>query len=256
LAARIADRDSHVGGNPLDGQLHQAARADRKGAAAQESIHTAKPHGILSRSHRFALPELAMKREPTEQSFLIDVARHEMILLRDDGLNRHIRVARPGTYCMQFELVTWPGYLACAGDMGCFVFSRIADMFEFFRPHNDRPELQINLGYWAEKAQAESCTGGIKEYSPDLFRENIERWLNEREASAEVRAEVEDEVLNYAHDGEYPAMDAACRFKSASGFRFTDFWEANCQEYTYHFVWCCYAMVWGIRQYDAAKVKP
>ena len=28
-----------------------------------------------------------------------------------------------------FDIVTWPGYLCYSGDMGCFVFTRLPDMF-------------------------------------------------------------------------------------------------------------------------------
>lgn len=193
-----------------------------------------------------------MNREPTEQSFLKDVATHQIAVLFENEVHRHIRFKRPGTYCMQFDLVTWPGYLAYSGDMGCFVFSRIPDMFDFFRAHNDRPELQINTGYWAEKCQAED-RHGIRKFSPDLFKEQIERRLNEAEASAETRREVRIDVLRNADDGQDAAYRAACEFKSRDGFQFTDFWECNCLEYTYHYTWCCYALAWGIRQYDAAR---
>ena len=28
------------------------------------------------------------------------------------------------------------------------------------------------------------------------------------------------------------------------------FMDHTCEEYTYHFVWCCYAIAWGISEYD------
>lgn len=37
-------------------------------------------------------------------------------------------------------------------------------------------------------------------------------------------------------------------------FEFTDFWEMDCTEYIYHFIWCCYALAWGIQMYDEAKI--
>jgi hypothetical protein len=47
---------------------------------------------------------------------------------------------------MGFDVVTWPGHLSISGDMGCFVFTRVDDMFTFFRGHEDAP----NLGYSAK----------------------------------------------------------------------------------------------------------
>jgi len=47
-------------------------------------------------------------------------------------------------------------------------------------------------------------------------------------------------------------MRAGVEFEH-DGFRFEDFWEIDCHDYTYSFVWCCYAIAWGIQVYDAAK---
>lgn len=196
-----------------------------------------------------------MSREPTEESFLKDVREHQMQVLRDDGEYRHVRFSKPGTYCMSFDLITWPGYLAYSGDMGCYVFSRIRDMFEFFRTSPQwlpKGGLHINLSYWAEKCTASDRSDGIKRYSEDKFRENVAHWLDSREACDEVRAEVEQQVLCAADDGEHAAMTAVMDFEH-EGFRFNDFWEADNTAYTYRYIWCCYALAWGIRQYDTAK---
>lgn len=189
---------------------------------------------------------------PTEKSFLKDVATHEMIVKKNDGLYRHLTFTKPGTNCNRFDLVTWPGYLAYSGDMGCYVFARIADMFEFFRRETD-DGLQINLGYWQEKVEARD-RDGIKEYSADVFCEHVRRWLDEAEASAADREAAEDEVLNMADDS-HAAYSAAMSFEGPDGTKFTDFWEVDSTEYTYRFIWCCYAMVWGIAKFDAEAVK-
>lgn len=70
---------------------------------------------------------------PTELSFLHDVREHRLIVLNDDKLNRHIRFSRPGTRCMQFDLITWPGYLCYTGDMGTYV--RRAGAQDLHAPH-------------------------------------------------------------------------------------------------------------------------
>ncbi len=192
--------------------------------------------------------------QPTEREFLKHVAAHQMTIIRDDGVHRHIRFRRPESSNQHFDLITWPGHLCFCGDMGTYVFQRIDDMFEFFRAHPDRKGLQINLGYWAEKLEAaDRRTGGAAdEYSPDKFREQVKHWLDDCEASRKVRTEVKDQVLSRADDGEFWAMKAATKFEY-EGFRLSDFWEANLRDYTYHFVWCCYALSWGINQYDALQ---
>lgn len=189
----------------------------------------------------------------TESKFLKDVAEHQMAVLRDDGLHRHLQFRRPGTYCMGFDIVTWPGYLAYTGDMGCFVFTRIADMFEFFRTKPDGERgLHINRSYWAEKCVAQD-RNGIKTYSPEVFHRAVLDRLAEVDLPPGTRAKVRDEVLARADDGEHEAMRAAVDFEH-EGFRFSDFWEADLREYTYHYLWCCYALSWSIKTYYESKV--
>ncbi len=187
-------------------------------------------------------------RQPTEAMFLKDIATHEMTILLDTKDHRHLRFRRPGTYCMGFDIITWPGYLCISGDMGNYVFSRVADMFTFFRGENVGP-LRISPDYWAEKTQ----NNKTKEYSAEKFRESIDWRLNDLdEIGDDLRAAVRDEVLSCAND-EWEAVKAVHEFQYGR-FRFDDFCEFNYMDWTYHYLWCCYAVVWAIRQYDTAKV--
>jgi len=212
-----------------------------------------------------------MSRDATEQTFLKDVAQHRMQVLRDDGVYRHVRFATPGTVNMSFELVTWPGRLCYAGDMGTFVFERLADMFQFFRSEA-RPDgrLRINLSYWSEKLEAVDGgrTGGsAKEFSEEKFRrvvrEQIVSWWRDvrdlgRKGRRELREAVEFDVLHCLGDDSSgnAAMQAAYDFTARIGgreFVFRDLWDHDFTDYTQRFVWCCYALAWGIRQYDARR---
>lgn len=199
-----------------------------------------------------------MAEQPTAATFIKDVAQHAMTVIRDDGLSRHLRFAKPGTSCMYFDLITWSGHLCYTGDMGTFVFSRIDDMFRFFRPSADdverRGPLPINRPYWAEKLLAADRNGGWQEFCRDTFREAVEQYMDDAEASAEVREAVEDQVLSRADDGEHFACQAVYDFDE-HGFRFHDFFEHRLWDYTYRFTWCCMAIVWGIQQYDSSKAK-
>jgi hypothetical protein len=188
--------------------------------------------------------------KPTHELFLKDVADHAMTIVRDDGLYRHLVFAEGKSWCMRFEVITWPGYLCYTGDMGAFVFSRIEDMFAFFRDD----KMRINPEYWSEKIQATDRNGGHKEWSEDKFRSVIECYLTERSdepASRELRQAVEEEVLSRIDDGQYEAYRAASEFEH-DGFRFDDLWDHRFDDFTYRFIWCCYALVWGIEQYDKA----
>lgn len=208
-----------------------------------------------------------MSEPCTEKRFLHDVRDHQMVVLRDDGVNRHIRFKKPGSGDMHFDLITWPGKLCYTGDMGTYVFQRLEDMFEFFRtdrvhsnPRGDTT-LCINPSYWSEKLIAVSGRGeGYREFDAEAFSVRVKEAFDDfvgneepdAEAAAELWQELTNEVLSCADDGEIRAIDAARNFTTTvvEGFGMDDCWEWNCKSYTYHFMWCCYALAWGIKQYD------
>jgi hypothetical protein len=192
-------------------------------------------------------------------SFLKDVSRHEMTVIRDDGLSRHVRFKRPGTMCMHFDLLTWPGYLCYTGDMGTYVFRRLDDMFEFFRRGPFDRAFQIDRRYWAEKLEAADRCDGVKEFSIDVFKAEVrdffeqattddEDWPSAR--CGELWEQIEADVLDRAED-EHAAW-VSLRDFSWGGFRFED-WERDCKEYTHRFQWCCFALEWAIGVYDAEQ---
>jgi hypothetical protein len=200
-------------------------------------------------------------KQCTEEQFRKDVANHTMKVLLDDGSHRHLRFS-DGTFNMYFEIVTWPGNLVVSGDMGCFVFARIEDMFEFFRSD----KLKINLEYWHEKLEAIKRHGGSTCYNPDLFikrvNEYVQQFIEDEELNSEQAEELKDEVkehvLYYADDSQEEARKAVHDFEymiegSSLDFKFYDTWEWDLEDYTYHYIWACYAIVWAIQQYDVVK---
>lgn len=222
-----------------------------------------------------------MTYELTEASFLKDVATHEMQLLRDDGVYRHLRFKRPGTACMYFDLITWPGSLCYTGDMGTFVFTRLRDMFEFFRTDREYAQrrgdrqLFVNHGYWSEKLVAvdsQRRNGSAMEFSEALLRAYVNEtrleWIREARASGSLSRderrdlweEVDREVLDRIDDGEEAAYLALRDFRwrpnqltRAPEFEFTEFWEREFRQYTHAFQWCCFALAWGIERYDSVQ---
>ncbi len=185
----------------------------------------------------------------TQERFLGDVAKLQMTILRDDGVMRHVRFKEPGSTTYMFDLITWPMHLCYSGDMGTYVFSRIIDMFEFFRTkprslHAD--QLYINLGYWAEKVLAQDRHGKIEEYVPEVAKRKLLRHLRYDVEDKAQRREIYDAVSRYLDDSEHEAREALSE-------HIDDTWEWNLSDYTSTFTWCCYALSWGIRQYDQAK---
>jgi hypothetical protein len=196
--------------------------------------------------------------EVTSQ-FEYDIKEHEVQIIRDDGVNRHVRFRRPGTSCMYFDLVTWPHRLVYTGDMGDYVFSRIDDMFEFFR--NARP----NYSYWAEKVLAsDGREGGLYEFSIEAFRENVLDYVTEYfdggEPPEELMSQIEWEIFNEAENygnalpGHIAMSAFSYRLPDGTEFRF-DMCDlgGTSDVYTYRYMWACNAIPWAIEQYDQLK---
>jgi hypothetical protein len=199
-----------------------------------------------------------MSKECTAEAFLKDVADHVMTVKRDDGIYRHLhfRNAPPHSWNMWFEIVTWPGVLTIHGDMGTWTFARVEEMFKFFRDD----KLEINPYYWSEKLQHGVHGGrdGSKVWNEDLFRQQLLERLEgydgeDREAVVQA---LKDDV--FCHDNKYELMLAARDFKCGD-FQFDPCELPDGKEYAYSFIWCCFALVWAIQQYDAmvsAKQEP
>lgn len=205
--------------------------------------------------------------ECNETRFLKDVADHKIQLLQDSGVYRHVRFKQPGTGDMYFDLVTWPGYLCYTGDMGTYVFTRANDMFTFFRSDRttDR-HININPRYWGEKVVGVDRHSPIKEFSYQKFKRavmsDLVYWIRNnayqttKEERREVWDTVVDEIINA--DGVSRAEMAVYDFShfvndTVGYFVFEDFFEHSVDEYSMRFLWCCYAIAWGIQQYDAEK---
>ncbi|WP_042886384.1 hypothetical protein [Cupriavidus necator] len=208
----------------------------------------------------------------TQQHFERDVAQHQMTVIHDVGAHRHLMFREPGNSPYWFEILTWPGTLCIKGDMGTYVFSRLQDMFQFFRTDDrgDPKKIYINKGYWAEKLQAVDCDGygrgSAERFSAEIFKrrvvERFRAYCSDREVDHAKRREMwealREDVLETADEGDAtPAFDSLMAFRDEDHPRlFEDCWEWHCKEYTFHFIWNLYAIAWAIRQYDAAKLAP
>lgn len=215
----------------------------------------------------------------TQQRFERDVAQHQMTVVRDNSVDRHIKFRKPDSSSYWFEILTWPGALCIRGDCGTYVFSRLTDMLEFFRTdakHAKGDELGINPQYWMEKIIAvdSNCghQGSAKKFSLDEFKRKVvgwfrryteARWYGENrehrwavwEAIRELIEEADswDASHNYQLLRDFSAwIEGEARYDFHNFF--DDFWEVDCTEYDFSFIWNCYAIAWAIRQYDAAKL--
>ena len=201
--------------------------------------------------------------QPTRESFLKNVKDHQIKILKDDRVYRHIKCNKPGTWNMGFEIITFPNGLLFTGDMGTYEFERTNDMFSFFRSGIDEEgDININPYYWSEKCLAESVFGqGIEKFDSELFIENVTDYFNSyfednnSEEKQLVWEEIENQILN-GEEYEWELISALNNFTTYgidTKFDFTDFWEDPYESKTYHFIWCLYAIVWTIKEYDKLK---
>lgn len=196
-----------------------------------------------------------MNANSIAERFARDTAKHELTILHDDGLYRHLRFRSPKSSEYWFDLVTWPGTLAIRGDMDSFMFAREVDMFDFMRREQPNPQ------YWAKKEQTGAPT---KQFSEELFRQAV--WTYVREGGQEypgLAKAVQAEIFDSGYCGDEGTARQALEdfeyFTPTPGpgpvlpFTFDDVWEMSFGDWTAQYLWCCQAIVWGIAQYDAER---
>ncbi|HBO82072.1 hypothetical protein [Cupriavidus sp. UBA2534] len=213
----------------------------------------------------------------TQQRFERDVAEHQMTVIRDDGNNRHLKFKAPGSSAYWFEILTWPGALCIRGDCGTYVFSRLSDMFEFFRTDDrgDPNKLYVNPQYWIEKLLASDANGRhpnrIEELDESAFRKMVHEQIDSylgidtgectypaelvREIKSDLRQEVWTEVTSTTSPYDAHRLIYDFCFTDAKGQRHYPFADTESvpTRYTFHVMWNLYAIAWVIRKYDAHR---
>jgi len=189
------------------------------------------------------------------ERFKRNTASHEMTVLLEDGLYRHLVFADPKGGFYRFDLITWPHNLMVRGDGFSFAFSiyPTADIFDMFKASSHDG---INPGYWQEKVTA--GRGDVKAWSEDKFR----AWVVDEATSAEARYPglvdaVDAQILRSdEHTTEYrgSAEYAVASFSHGDyRLRFPDEWEESFDDFSWEYLFACHAIIWGISQYDAAR---
>lgn len=188
-----------------------------------------------------------------EEQFIKDVSNHRMNIFHSEGVYRHVGFRQPNTGNMWFDLVTWPGFLTISGDMGTWTFSRTPDMFRFFRDD----KMRINPSYWGEKLQHGNYGGrdGAKVWDEDAFKASLIAHLDNYDWEDGNRAAVEEAISEdvFRQDGKWEMMLAAREFTYQLPdykFQFDPCDLPDGMVYSFHFIWCLYAIVWGIQKFD------
>jgi hypothetical protein len=186
-------------------------------------------------------PEIAAR-------FARETARHEMQILHDDGLYRHLRFKTPAFGSIySFDLITWPGCLTIRGDIKeAYTFVRLADMFEFFR------RQRINPDYWSEKLDGDRDR--VTVYDQASFEKRVKEYvveaIREGDAPRGIGAEVTRDIFECGDITHEAGARAELESFKYEGFTFVDTWEWNFRDWDQGFLRACHAIVWGIGRYD------
>ncbi len=175
------------------------------------------------------------------EQFTANISEHELTVLHDDGLYRHLRMARPGTGIWGWSVVTWPGHLATSGDIGeGFIFTREPDMLGFFAKgggytYSDGAP-QIDIRYWAEKLTRGAQS--VKTYSRDVFLQRVRDHIREERGSLSPwrRATL------YEDAQDVPESPTLAHQWLDDAFPNCDTWEWDLADWDHHFLLACYAI--------------
>lgn len=208
-------------------------------------------HRDIPREHAWAL-------------FREDTRDHELTILHEDGVYRHLRIAQPDSYMYSWDIITWPGHLAITGDIADgFTFSRIHDMFKFFALYTSNAETMplINPDYWSEKL-GHAQRGVEKKYSPHSFmsqvhhhaREYAQEYVDHHNRPHPTFSVEEfcSSAVYHAED-EHSARDWASKDSSIEVLGQDLYWEGDFSVFDHHFITACFAISDAIRRYKAVK---
>jgi hypothetical protein len=199
-------------------------------------------------THPTELPAVPDRTAISRDRFAEATAGHQMQVLHDDGLYRHLRFRNPDRGEYWYDLITAPGTLTITGDMGDFLFRRVEDMFDFF----GRNSTTINGHYWAQKVVA----GITEEFDADLYKQNLTQEFFDVIDSLshadrdDLWSDIEWLLLSAGStESAYQAMSDW----SDSRMPLEDSFETPVTSLSTTFLWCCWAIVAGISRYSDAK---
>lgn len=213
----------------------------------------------------------------TRARFEVETKNHQMKVLRNDGVYRHLRFMDPKNSSYWFEVHTGPHFLLFRGDGDSYVFSNgDQDMFRSFRQNIYKDgSLHPDPGYWTQKL---SSSEQAEKWDPDVFQEDLEQYITDmveqeivpKEHEQRLRDEVEADLMYeelHSADLAIKALmefdfyfEGADRYKSGSkpDFEFDECWEwiSRCTEYDWWYLWALRAICWAVKNFDAKYGLP
>lgn len=184
--------------------------------------------------------------EAVQERFPKDTEGFILTVLHEEGHYRHLRFQRPGQRWGSTDIHTWPGGVVTSGDMADgWMFERGLGFFAG----------PPNLHYWHEKL-ARSGRKVAKEFSASAARSELVSAAADLDVPDSAREALATEVEDLIEEitGAYAETNAA--LERVSGFTFecededgvdvdvtfSDPYEMDVEDYTYHFVWACHVL--------------
>jgi hypothetical protein len=212
------------------------------------------------------------------ERFFKETKNHQMEVLHNDGLYRHLRFREPRHSAYWFDLITWPGNLAFRGDGESYTFARANDMFHFFTQHElwKDGSVHINPQYWSEKLTSHNQS---EVYDEEIFKDRLweevasmlEGGTVEKDQEERFRKAVTEMLENDDYSTDATAIQMLERFEfwniedheysykySSEKIGFDESWEwvSGCTAYEWWYLWACHGIVWGIKQYYEMFGRP
>lgn len=183
--------------------------------------------------------------------FKASTAEHQLTILHDDGLYRHLRMGKPGTGIWSWSVVAWPWHLYVGGDIGLgLTFSREEDMIPFFDTSgygdyygDGSPMLQAD--YWDEKLTA-GCRDAAHTYSSERFLRRVRDLLAD---DYDLEPERAERILMDAEGVAQHEETARQWLGEERYFADADAWEWDLKALDHHYLLACYAIVTTVRAY-------
>ena len=186
---------------------------------------------------------VALQRRTIRANAARAFAEHALVTELDQGLHRSYWCQKPGTGFYSFRVVTWPGWVAVAGDIGFTAVSRCPDMLEFARQAIDSPD------YFASKTAREI---EARKYLPECGEWWLWQGVDEAEhLTPRTRQRARQALLrNALRDEIYSDRHTFCAELLERGIiHDCDF--PRCEGYDPSFLWCLEALRWLLARLPA-----
>jgi len=176
--------------------------------------------------------------------------------LHDQGLYRHLRFDSADVNASNFEIMTWENHLSITGEAGSFVFAAKKDMFAFFRRVDGG--ITVNPSYCSDKLISIDQNIKFRHFDPQKFIDQVTLqfilWSDQNNDLAEVTIkavwdDIQTKVIAAVAEGQAQAYQAVKDFQH-DAFQFEELLEVNTYTYNAKYLWCLFAICWGIQQYD------